>query len=65
MVRGRCTFKQGDLARALKAVQAAAVSAKIEIEDGKMTIIVDKTATVDSEKNEWDAEYGPDQTKVR
>jgi len=65
MVRGRCIFKQGDLARALKAARAAGVSVKIEIEDGKMTIIMDKTATVDTERNEWDAEYGADQTKVR
>ena len=65
MVRGRCTFRQGDLTRALKAAEAAGVRVKIEIEDGKMTVIMDKTATVDGERNEWDAEYGADQTKVR
>jgi hypothetical protein len=64
MTRGRCKVKQGDL-RALKAAEAAGMPVKIEIEDGKITVIMDKTATVDGERNEWDEEYGPDQTKVR
>jgi len=65
MTRGRCKVKQGDLTRALKAAEAAGVPVKIEIKDGKMTVIMDKTATVAGERNEWDEEYGPDQTKVR
>ena len=48
-----------------KAAEAAGVRVKIEIEDGKMTVIMDKTAPVDNERNEWDAEYGPDQPEVR
>jgi phosphoribosylaminoimidazole-succinocarboxamide synthase len=66
MVRGRCTFRQGDLTRALRAAKAAGVPVKIEFQDGKMTVTsMDKAGTVDSERNEWDAEYGPDQAKVR
>ena len=64
MVRGPCTFRQGDVTRAIRAVETAGkrirkVSIVIEIAED------DDAATVDGEKNEWDAEYGPDQTKVR
>jgi hypothetical protein len=66
MARRPCSYKQTDLTRALRAAKAAGVSVKIEIEDGKMTVTsMDKAATVDSERNEWDEEHGPDQTKVR
>src|SRR5262249_57037288 len=65
MTRGRCKVEQDDLTRALKAAEAAGVPVKIEIDDGKMTVIMDKTATADGERNEWDEEYVPDQTKVR
>ena len=42
MTRGRCKVNQGDLTRALKAAEAAGVPVKIEFEDGKMTVIMDK-----------------------
>jgi len=42
---------------------------KVEVDkDGKVVIVIaqdDDDAAVDSERNEWDADYGPDQTKVR
>ena len=64
MVRAPCTFRQGDVTRAIREVEAAGkkitkVSIVIEIAQD------DDAATVDGERNEWDAEYGPDQTKVR
>jgi len=64
MVRGPCTFRPGDVTRAIREVEAAGkkitkVSIVIEIAQD------DDAATVDGERNEWDAEYGPDQTKVR
>jgi hypothetical protein len=66
MARRPCSYKQTDLTRALRAAKAAGVPVKIEFQDGKMTVTsMDKAGTVDRERNEWDAEYGPDQTKVR
>jgi hypothetical protein len=67
MTRRPCTFRQTDLTRALRAAQAAGVPVRIEIEDGKITVVMDSSSTGESEKNlnEWDAEYGPDQTKTR
>ena len=64
MVRGPCTFRPGDVTRAIREVEAAGkkitkVSIVIEIAQD------DDAATIDGESNEWDAEYGPDQTKVR
>ena len=66
MVRAPCTFRQTDVTRAIRAVEAAGKKIR------KVSIVIeiaqdDDAATVDSEKNEneWDAEYGPDQTKVR
>jgi hypothetical protein len=65
MVRGPCTFRERDVTRAIRAVEAAGKKVR------KVWIIVieiaqdDDAATVDSERNEWDEEYGPDQTKVR
>ena len=61
MVRRRCTFKQTDLTRALRAAQIAHVAVKIEIEDGRMTV-----TTMDDEKsndsNEWDEVFGKNGT---
>jgi hypothetical protein len=53
MVCRPCTFKQGDLTRALKAAQAAGVQVKIEIErDGKMIVTtIGNSVTVDSDQN--------------
>ena len=61
---GARAIRQGDVTRAIRAVEAAGkkirkVSIVIEIAED------DDAATVDGERNEWDAEYGPDQTKVR
>jgi hypothetical protein len=66
MVRRPCMFKQTDLARALKAATKAGVPVKIEIVDGKMTVIPENCVARDrDERNEWDEEYGPDQTETR
>jgi hypothetical protein len=65
MVRGPCTFRPGDVTRAIREVEAAGKKIR------KVSMIVieiaqdDDAATIDGESNEWDAEYGPDQTKVR
>ena len=64
MTRAPCTFRQGDVTRAIRAVEAAGKKIR------KVSIVIeiaqdDDAATVDGERNEWDAEYGPDQTKVR
>jgi hypothetical protein len=58
--RGKCTFKQSDLTRALKATKAAGVDvAKIEIEpDGRMVMVLSgKEGNKDSNDtsgNPWD-----------
>ena len=64
MVRGPCTFRPGDVTRAIREVEAAGKKIR------KVSIVIeiaqdDDAATVDGERNEWDEEYGPDQTKVR
>ena len=64
MTRAPCTFRQTDVTRAIRAVEAAGKKIR------KVSIVIeiaqdDDAATVDREKNEWDEEYGPDQTKVR
>jgi hypothetical protein len=64
MARAACTFRERDVTRAIRAVEAAGKKIR------KVSIVIeiaqdDDAATVDSERNEWDAEYGPDQTKVR
>ena len=64
MVRGPCTFRPGDVTRAIREVEAAGKKIR------KVSIVIeiaqdDDAATIDGESNEWDAEYGPDQTKVR
>jgi hypothetical protein len=64
MARGPCTFRERDVTRAIRAVEAAGKKIR------KVSIVIeiaqdDDAATVESERNEWDAEYGPDQTKVR
>ena len=65
MVRGPCTFRPGDVTRAIREVEAAGKKIR------KVSMIVieiaqdDDAATIDGESNEWDAEYGPDQPEVR
>jgi hypothetical protein len=70
MVRAPCTFRRGDVTRAIRAVEAAGQKIrKVEVDkDGKVVIVIaqdDASAMVDSKRNEWDAEYGPDQTEIR
>jgi hypothetical protein len=69
MARAPCTFRQGDVTRAIRAVEAAGQKIrKVEVDkDGKVVIVIldDDDAAIDSETNEWDTEYGADQTKVR
>jgi hypothetical protein len=70
MARAACTFRQADVTRAIRAIEAAGQKVrKVEVDkDGKVVIVIaqeDDDAAVDSERNEWDAEYGADQTKVR
>jgi len=78
MARAACTFRERDVTRAIRAAEAAGKKIrKVEVwrfdKGGKVVIVKvviviaqnDDDAAVDSEKNEWDAEYGADQTKVR
>jgi len=61
--RGRCTFKQHDLARALKAGKQAGVPVKVEIVDPsgrKMTVTSGDGASAQKCSggvNEWDEVY--------
>jgi hypothetical protein len=60
MGRGQCTFRQGDVTRAVKAVTAAGVAiARIEIDKaGKITIITANSELREGEgkeANEWDS----------
>ena len=63
MSRGPSTFQQRDLTRALKAARAAGyVDARIEIQRGKIVLIVGKqldeqaqAATTTETENEWDS----------
>jgi len=64
MARAACTFRERDVTRAIRAVEAAGKKIR------KVSIVIeiaqdDDAATVDGERNEWEEEYGPDQTKVR
>jgi len=58
MVRGPCTFKQRDVATAIKAgFKAGAAHVRVEITSkaGKMLIQASKTDPADRiDKNEWD-----------
>jgi len=56
--------------RAIREVEAAGKKIRKIKKIRKVSIVIeiaqdDDAATVDGERNEWDAEYGPDQTKVR
>jgi hypothetical protein len=76
MGHGPCTFKEADLARALRAARKAGIElARIEIDrDGKIVLVMGKVAELATlegdkaniERNEWDEElYGRDQIEVR
>jgi hypothetical protein len=59
MSRGPQSFKQGDVTKAIKgAVKAGFKVGRFEIEEGKIIVFADDTASpeakVDSDTNEWD-----------
>ena len=55
MPRAPCTFRQRDLARAIRAIASAGVEGCVEIErDGKMVVVIGKVAKSTVERNEWD-----------
>jgi hypothetical protein len=64
MGHGRCTFKEVDLTRALKAAKkAGAHVARAEVaRDGKIVLVLkrDEEAPSISERNEWDEINGED-----
>jgi hypothetical protein len=58
MSRGRQTFKQGDITKAVKAVAKAGVSGRVELDaaEGKIVIVVGQpTDGSVIEANEWDS----------
>ena len=61
MTRRPCSFREADVRRAIRAVEATGRKVrKVEVDkDGKVSIEIaqgDNDAAVDSGKNEWDAE---------
>jgi hypothetical protein len=60
MVRGPCTFRERDVTRAIRAVEAAGKKARkveVDYQERKVIIVIaqdDDDAAV--ERNEWDAE---------
>jgi hypothetical protein len=62
MGHGRCTVKQGDLTRALRAAKKAGNVARVKLEDGKIVLVLKKDgeAPFVSERNEWDEIDGED-----
>jgi hypothetical protein len=64
MGHGRCTFKEVDLTRALRAAKkAGAHVARAEVaRDGKIVLVLkrDEEAPSISERNEWDEINGED-----
>ena len=62
MGHGRCTFKEVDLTRALRAARkAGAHVARAEIaRDGKIVLVLNKWRGPVRERNEWDEINGED-----
>jgi hypothetical protein len=64
MGHGRCTFKEVDLTRALRAVKKAGTQvARAEVaRDGKIVLVLKKDGErpPTSERNEWDETNGDD-----
>jgi hypothetical protein len=60
MGRGRCTFKEADLTRALRAAKKAGANVtRAEVaRDGKIVLVLDGEASSGNEINEWDEMYG-------
>jgi hypothetical protein len=57
MPRGSCTFKQGDITKAVKAVVAAGVQvARVEVDrEGRIIVVVGKPVEPQAEEaSEWD-----------
>jgi len=69
MGRGPSTFKEADLARALKAAMKAGVEhprVTIRLRDGSELVVESaKPADAGDEKNPWDEVYGDDQAETR
>lgn len=65
MARHRCTFRESDIKRMMRAVQRAGASVqRVEVTpDGKMSVIVgNPSGTGDVvETNEWDALHAEDE----
>ena len=65
MGRARASFRQGDLARALRAARAAGAEvARVEIDrDGKLVLVMGPGSEPTTKPNEWDAvkQNGKDQ----
>ena len=61
MARRKCTFKESDVARALRAAKKAGVKVKIEIEiePGRMTLIPmdEMNSKPGKHSNPWDVVY--------
>jgi hypothetical protein len=64
MGHGRCTFKEADLTRALRAAKKAGANvARAEVaRDGKIVLVLKKDGEASSrnERNEWDEIDGED-----
>ena len=64
MGHGRCTFKEADLTRALRAAKKAGANvARAEVaRDGKIVLVLKKDGEPSSrdERNEWDEINGED-----
>jgi hypothetical protein len=63
MARRACTFRQSDVARALRAAASAGVRVRVEIEpSGKITVVpMDDAKLQDSNQNPWDEVLTNDQ----
>ena len=66
MGHGPATFKETDLTRALRAAQKAGADVvRVEVgRDGRIVLVLKNGDKVLTERNEWDVEYGPDQTEI-
>jgi len=56
MARANCTFRQRDVTAAVKAARAAGVEvARVEVENGKITVVVGKPSCENkTDGNPWD-----------
>jgi len=66
MGHGPATFKESDLIRALRAAQKAGIDVvRVEVgRDGRIVLVLKNGDKVLTERNEWDVDYGPDQTEI-